>query len=45
MKTGVVQFFERGCLVYDPAHAEDSQPGFSDVYFGKTDQFLPFKPK
>ena len=44
-KTGVVQFFERGCLVYDPAHAEDSQPGFNDVYFGKTDQFLPFKPK
>jgi hypothetical protein len=44
-KHGVVQFFERGCLVCDPAHGEDSQPGFNDVYFGKTDQFLPFKPK
>lgn len=39
-----VQFFERGLIVYDKEHRQDSQPGFSDCYLGKYSQFMSLDP-
>lgn len=36
-KDVVVQFYERGILVYDPGHGLDSQPGTKDCYLAKYD--------
>lgn len=33
----VIQFFERGTLVYDPLHTLDSQPGMTDTYMPHVD--------
>lgn len=35
--TIVVQICERGVLIYDPAHALDSQPGMGDAYLAHLD--------
>lgn len=39
-----VQFFERGLIVYDPAHKRDGQPGLGDSYLGKYAQFQQYDP-
>jgi len=39
-----VQFFERGVIVYDPSHRQDSQPGCGASYFGKYPQFAHLDP-
>jgi len=48
--TIVLQFYERGVLVYDPSHALDSQPGTQSVYLAKYDDPIvsgldPFRKK
>jgi hypothetical protein len=40
-----VQFFERGLIVYDPAHRKDNQPGLESSYFGKYVQFQQYDPE
>jgi hypothetical protein len=40
-----VQFFERGLIVYDPAHRHDGQPGMGDSYLGKYAQFQRYDPQ
>jgi GH25 family lysozyme M1 (1,4-beta-N-acetylmuramidase) len=39
-----VQFFERGLIVYDPQHKQDSEPGLGSSYFGKPLQFQHLDP-
>lgn len=40
-----VQFCERGVIVYDSAHRQDSQPGFGTSYLGKYAQFQYLDPE
>jgi len=40
-----VQFFERGCIVYDPQHVKDHQPGTNSAYLGKIEQFITLDPE
>jgi GH25 family lysozyme M1 (1,4-beta-N-acetylmuramidase) len=40
-----VQFFERGLIVYDPQHKQDSQPGLGSSYIGKYPQFILLDPE
>jgi hypothetical protein len=40
-----VQFFERGLIVYDPAHRWDNQPGLQSSYLGKYLQFQQYDPE
>ena len=42
--TWSVQFFERGVIVYDPAHKQDSQPSMGASYLGKYTQFMHLDP-
>jgi hypothetical protein len=39
-----VQFCERGLIVYDPQHRQDSQPGLESSYLGKYSQFQHLDP-
>ena len=45
VKGATYQRFERGVIVYDPAHADDSVPGLSGpCYPGHLDKYLPAQP-